>query len=119
MDKALDFVGSSREDLQAFPKRVRWLIGHQLFKVQAGEKPEHAKPLQGFGGAGVLELIAYFDRATYRGVYTVKFEKSVYVLHCFQKKSKRGIETPQQDIELIKRRFKEAEEAYEAAYGQS
>lgn len=75
-----------------------------------------AKPLEGFGGAGVLEIIENFSGDTYRAVYTVKFEKVVYVLHCFQKKSKHGIKTSQQDIDLIKRRLRVAEEDYRVHY---
>jgi len=75
-----------------------------------------AKPLKGFVGAGVLEIIENFFGNTYRAVYTVRFEKVVYVLHCFQKKSKHGIKTPQQDIDLIKQRLKVAEEDYQANY---
>ncbi len=77
-----------------------------------GIKPMEAKPLKGFGGAGVLEIIENFVGNTYRAVYTVKFAKVVYVLHCFQKKSKSGIKTPQHEIDLIKQRLKLAEELY-------
>ena len=86
--KRLDFVGSSREDLKEFPEEVRQDIGYALFEVQMGGKPISAKPLKGFGGAGVLEIIENFSGDTYRAVYTVKFQETVYVLHCFQKKSK-------------------------------
>ena len=71
--------------------------------------PPEAKPLRGFGGASVVELVEDYNRGTYRAVYTVKFASSVYVLHVFQKKSKRGIETPKQEIELIRARLKIAE----------
>lgn len=111
---ALNFVGSAREDLSGFPEEVKQDIGYALFEVQKGRKPQSAKPLKGFGGAGVLELIERFDGDTYRAVYTVRFREVVYVLHCFQKKAKSGIKTPQQDIELIKRRLKAAEEDYRA-----
>lgn len=114
--KPLNFVGSAREDLREFPEEVKQDIGYALFKVQKGQKPSSAKPLKGFGGAGVLELMERFDGDTYRAVYTVKFREVVYVLHCFQKKSKSGIETPQQEIELIKRRFRAAEEDHQVMY---
>ena len=114
--KQLDFIGSSREDLKEFPDEVKQDIGYALFEAQKGQKSEAAKPLKGFGGAGVLEIIERFDGDTYRAVYTVKFREVVYVLHCFQKKSKSGIKTPQQDIELIQRRLKAAEEGYRARY---
>ena len=110
--KRLDFIGSSREDLRDFPEEVKQDIGYALFEVQKGGKPASAKPLKGFGGAGVLEIIENFDGDTYRAVYTVKFQKVVYVLHCFQKKSKHGIKTPQKEIDLIKQRLKTAEEDY-------
>ena len=90
--KSLDFIGASRKDIREFPEEVRQDIGYALFEVQKGGKPASAKPLKGFGGAAVLEIIENFDGDTYRAVYTVKFQKVVYVLHCFQKKSKHGIE---------------------------
>ena len=116
MIKQLDFIGSSREDLKDFPDEVKQDIGYALFEVQKGLKPLSAKPLKGFGGAGILEIIENFFGDTYRAVYTVKFQNIVYVLHCFQKKSKHGIKTPQQDIELIKQRLRTAEEDYKAHY---
>src|SRR5439155_19019123 len=87
-------------------------FGTALHLVQLGDTPLGAKPLKGFGGAGVLELAEDFDRGTYRAVYTVKFEKAVYVLHVFQKKSRRGIATPVRDIELVKQRLRLASEHY-------
>ena len=114
--KALNFVGSSREDLKAFPEEVRQDIGYALFEAQQGQKSAAAKPLQGFGGACVLELIERHDGDTYRAVYTVKFRNVVYVLHCFQKKAKHGIKTPQQEIELIRQRLRIAEHDYETHY---
>jgi phage-related protein len=114
--RALNFVGSSREDLKAFPEEVRQDIGYALFEAQRGQKPAAAKPLQGFGGAGVLEIIERYDGETYRAVYTVKFRNIVYVLHCFQKKAKHGIKTPQQEIELVKQRLRVAEHDYETHY---
>ena len=114
--KPLDFIGSSREDLKEFPDEVKQDIGYALFEAQKGQQSEAVKPLKGFGGAGVLEIIERFDGDTYRAVYTVKFREVVYVLHCFQKKSKSGIKTPQQDVELIQRRLKAAEEDHRAHY---
>ena len=108
--KPVNFVGSSRKDIQEFPEEVKQDIGYALYETQCGKKPVLAKPLKGFGGAGVLEIIENFKGGAYRAVYTVRFERAVYVLHCFQKKSKRGIKTPQQDIELIERRLQAAEE---------
>ena len=114
--KRIDFIGSSKRDIREFPEEVKDDIGYALFEVQKGGKPASAKPLKGFSGAGVLEIIENFDGDTYRAVYTVKFQKVVYVLHCFQKKSKHGIKTPQHDIDLIKQRLKIAEEDYKINY---
>ncbi|MGH7810684.1 MAG: type II toxin-antitoxin system RelE/ParE family toxin, partial [Candidatus Binatia bacterium] len=100
---------SSRRDLKSFPKRARSDIGQALYAAQMGETDPAAKPLKGFGGAGVMEIVDRYDTNTYRAVYTVEFSSVIYVLHCFQKKSKSGIATPQRDIELIRRRLAEAE----------
>lgn len=116
MLKRLDFIGSSRKDLRSFPEEVKLDIGYALYVAQGGEKPASAKPLRGFGGAGVLEIIENHDSNTYRAVYTVRFQYVVYVLHCFQKKSKHGIKTARQDIDLIRHRLKAAEEDYRAHY---
>ena len=115
-DKQLDWVGSSREDIRKFPEDVKDDMGYALREVQQGKKPASAKPLKGFKGAGVLEIIEDYRTDTYRAVYTVKFAEIVYVLHCFQKKAKKGIQTPKQDIELIKRRLKAAEADYAGNY---
>ncbi len=114
--KRVDFVGSSKEDLKDFPEEVKQDIGYALFEAQRGQKPQSAKPLKGFGGAGVLEIVENFTSGTYRAVYTARFQKVIYVLHCFQKKSKHGIKTPQQDIDLIKQRLKLAKEDYKTNY---
>ena len=114
----MDFIGSSREDLKEFPDEVKQDVGYALFEAQQGRRSEAVKPLKGFGGAGVLEVIERFDGDTYRAVYTVKFREVVYVLHCFQKKSKSGIKTPQRDVDLIRQRLRAAEEDYQATYGQ-
>lgn len=106
--KPVLWVGSSRADLKAFPEPVQAGFGYALWFAQIGSKHPHAKPLQGFGGAGVVEIIEDAEGDTYRAVYTVKFAEFVYVLHCFQKKSKRGAETPKPDIALIKLRFRAA-----------
>lgn len=113
--KNLDFIGSSRDDLRRFPKEVRIVIGTALNSAQLGGKHPAAKPLRGFGGAGVLEIVDDFDGETYRAVYTVNFVDIVYVLHAFQKKSRKGVETPKGDIELIRRRYKSAEAAFQAS----
>ena len=114
--KRVDFIGSSRDDLKEFPEEVKQDIGYALYEAQRGQKPASAKPLKGFSGAGVLEIVENFTAGTYRAVYTVRFRQVIYVLHCFQKKSKHGIKTPQQDIDLIKQRLKLAEEDYKTNY---
>ena len=116
MLKRIDFIGSSREDLREFPEEVKQDIGYALYEVQRGKKPATAKPLRGFSGAGILEITENFTGGTYRAVYTVRFQKVIYVLHCFQKKSKHGIKTPRQDFDLIKQRLKVAEEDYTTNY---
>jgi phage-related protein len=82
-----------------------------LFLAQTGQHPPSAKPLKGFGG-GVVELVDDFDGQAWRAVYTVRFKTAIYVLHAFQKKSKQGIKTPQSDIELVRKRLKDAETDY-------
>lgn len=94
------------------PEEIIDFMGSGLQVAQMGRKHEDAKPLKGFGGADVLELITMDASGTYRGVYTVKMKDVVFVLHVFQKKSKHGIATPQSDIELIKSRLKQAEQMY-------
>jgi phage-related protein len=111
--KPVEWIGSSRNDLRKFPEEVQQMMGFALYRAQLGKKHPDAKPLKGFKGSGVLEVVEDFDGDTFRAVYTVKFEGIVYVLHAFQKKSKRGIATPKQDIELIEMRLKRAKEHYE------
>ena len=114
--KPVEWVGSSLEDLKDFPEEVQQAVGYALYLAQCGEKHPWAKPLKGFKGAGVLEVVEDFDGDTYRAVYTVKLAGVIYVLHAFQKKSKQGIGTPQQDIELIETRLKRAKEHYAENY---
>ena len=106
------WVGSSRDDLRLFPEDVRNRVGGALWEAQLGRKAAYAKPLKGFGGAAVLEVVDDYDGDTYRAVYTVRFAGVVYVLHAFQKKSKRGSATPQQDNLLIRQRLQRAREDY-------
>lgn len=110
--KELVWIGQSKKSLIDLPEEVRQVIGYSLYIAQNGSMPDNAKVLKGFGGAGVIEIIDSDDAGTYRAVYTVKMADIVFVLHVFQKKSKQGIETPQQDIELIHKRLKLAEEIY-------
>ncbi len=110
--KSIVWIGSSRKDLKSFPAEAKDVIGYALYQAQVGRKAPSAKPLAGFGSAGVLEIVENHQTDTYRAVYTVKFSELLYVLHAFQKKSKKGIATPKPDIDLIKRRLKIAEEDY-------
>jgi phage-related protein len=110
--KPVEWISSSRDDLREFPPEVQQAMGFALYRAQLGKKHPDAKPLKGFKGSGVLEVIEDFDGDTYRTVYTVKFAEIVYVLHAFQKKSKHGIATPKQDMELIEARLKRAREHY-------
>ena len=105
--KPVEWVGDSRKKLVAMPREVMAEIGFQLHQAQTGEMPDLAKPLKGVG-SGVFEIKKRFDGDTYRAVYAVQIGDSVYVLHCFQKKAKKGIATPKPDIDLIKKRYKEA-----------
>jgi len=108
-ERPLEWIGSSYKDLVALPEEVRRLFGFALSLAQAGDKHDSAKVLKGFGGAGVLEVVEDDEAGTYRAVYTVKFTEAVLVLHCFQKKSKRGIATPKEDMDIIHARLKIAE----------
>jgi phage-related protein len=116
-DKPCLFIGSSLDDLREFPADVRGDIGHALREAQRGGEALAAKALKGFGGRGVLEIVENFEGETYRAVYTVKFAGAVYVLHAFEKKSKKGISTPKQEIELIKRRLRLAEDDHRVRFG--
>jgi phage-related protein len=107
------WVGDSKEDPSSFPEDVRRRVGGALWEAQVGRKAPYAKPLKGYSGAGVLEIVDDFDGDTFRAVYTARFAKAVYVLHAFQKKSKRGIATPRAELDMIERRLKRAQEDYE------
>jgi phage-related protein len=107
--KPVDWVGSSYRDFTSFPETVQDEMGYGLYLAQTGRMHSSAKALKGFGGAGVVELVENDGHGAYRAVYTVKFDSAIYVLHAFQKKSKRGIETPHKEMELVRRRLKIAE----------
>ena len=110
--KPLFWIASSRNDLQHMPEEVRKTFGYALHQAQEGSKHENAKPLKGFSGAGILEVVEDFSGNTFRAVYTVRFKDAVYALHVFQKKSKKGIATPKHELDLISSRLKRAEEHY-------
>jgi phage-related protein len=107
--KRVIWIGSSRRDLRAMPRQVRADIGQALYATQQGETDPAAKPLKGFGGTRVMEIVERHRTDACRAVYTAHFADAIYVLHVFQKKSKSGIATPKQDIDLIRRRLAEAE----------
>jgi phage-related protein len=107
--KPLIWVGSSRKDFQEFPDPVKDGMGYALYVAQQGGKHDDAKPLKGFSGAGVLEIVSAHHGDAFRAMYTAQLAGAVYVLHAFQKKSKTGRETPKGDIELIKQRLAQAE----------
>ena len=104
------FVGTSRADLKAFPIDIRRQAGITLREVQIGALPTNAKPLKGFGGAGVQELRLDDQSGTYRVVYAVSLPDAVYVLHAFQKKSRRGIKTDARDVERVRQRLRIAQQ---------
>jgi len=108
--KPLEWIPAAKNDLKAMPDEIQDAFGYALYLAQIGQKHKHAKPLKGFGSAGVLEMIEHDEGSTYRAVYTVNFEDAVYVLHCFQKKSTQGIATPKPDVDLIRARLKDAEQ---------
>ena len=117
--KSLKWIASSKRDLLAMPDAVQDVFGYALHLAQVGGKHPDAKPLQGFLGAGVLEVVEAWQGNAYRAVYTVRFEKAVYVLHAFQKKSPSGIRTAKRDVDLVADRFKSAERDHEEHYGKS
>lgn len=104
------WVGTSLEDLKRFPDEVQDEMGYGIYLAQMGDKHRKAKPLKGFKGGRVLEMISDHQGDTYRAVYTVRLVHAVYVLHAFQKKSKKGVETPRRDVELIEQRLTRAAE---------
>ncbi len=115
-EKPLPWVGSSKKDLLAFPEEVIDDIGYSLGVVQFGGTPPGAKVWKG-EGSGVCEIVEDFRGDTFRAVYTVRFKKAVYVLHCFQKKSPSGIDTAKTDIQMIHDRLRIAQADYEVRYG--
>ena len=114
--KPLHWMGASLKDLRDLPDEVKYEVGFAIRSAQEGGKVDYALPMMGFGGAGVLGVRTDCGGNTYRTVYTVKFPKAVYVLHVFQKKSKRGRKTPQRDVELVRSRLSAAEEHHKENY---
>jgi phage-related protein len=113
--RPLYWVASAKRDLKSMPIEVQDTFGFALHQAQTGKKHEQAKPLQGFGSAGVLEVVETTQDGACRAVYTVRFRNAVYVLHCFQKKSKQGIATPKPDLDVIRTRLKATQAHAEGA----
>jgi len=111
--KPVIWIGLSRKDLRAMPQQVRRDIGQALYTAQQGETDPSAKPLKGFGGGRIMEIVERHRTDTYRAVYTAHFAEAIYVLHVFQKKSKHGIAMPKPDMDLIRRRYAEAERRHQ------
>jgi phage-related protein len=110
--KPVRWVGSARSDLKRFPKPVQRHVGQALYAAQCGEEYPSVKALAGFGGRNILEIVAAHEGNAYRTVYTVCFHSAIYVLHAFQKKSRKGIATPLQELRLVKQRLAAAEKDY-------
>ena len=111
-EKPLFWIASCKKDLLAFPADVRDVIGYALDLAQRGGKHPDAKPLKGYKGSGVLEIVDDYDGDTYRAVYTIRFDEAVYALDAFQKKSPKGIATARVDLDRIKRRLKTVEDMH-------
>lgn len=105
-ERSIVWIGSSLKDLKKFPEDVKDQIGYIFYQVQIGENHPKIKPLKGY--PGVMEIVSDYDKDTYRVVYAIKLSDEIYVLHAFKKKSKKGIRTPQSEIELIKQRLRRA-----------
>ena len=110
--RELVWIGSSLKDLREFPEDVRQMMGFALYMAESGGKHIAAKPLRGYGGAGVLEVVDDFDGDTYRTVYTVRFAEAIYVLHAFQKRSTRGVATPKREVEIVNARLELARQLH-------
>jgi len=115
-EKELHYGSGCEKALEGFPNDVRATMLHALRMAQKGLKHPDAKPLRGFHGASLLEVVVSFDKNAYRGIYTIQFKEVLYVLHVFQKKSKSGISTPKKEIDLIKKRLAGAEHHYKENY---
>lgn len=113
IQKPVRWIGSSYNDWRMFPGEVQDVMGYALHLAQRGKKAGNARPLKGFKGAAVLEIVDDFDSNTWRAIYTIQFKSIIYVLHAFQKKSRKGIATPKTDIKLVAQRLKLAKEHYE------
>lgn len=111
-NRAVFWIGSSLKDLKSFPELAQRVVGFALWRAQEGKRHPSAKSLKAFGGANVVEIVENYDGEACRVVYTIQFREAVYVLHAFQKKSKRGRATPKRELEVVVSRIKAAEEHY-------
>ncbi|HTD35473.1 MAG TPA: type II toxin-antitoxin system RelE/ParE family toxin [Candidatus Elarobacter sp.] len=119
LEKPIHWIGTSREDLSAFPPRVKSILGYALRMAQRNERHDDAKPMHG-AFSGLMEIVAHDERRrTFRVVYLARFESSVYVLHAFCKKSKHGIATPKRELDLVARRWKTAKRHHEESHGEA
>lgn len=109
MIKRVEWVGSSRKDMRGLPASIRDSFGYASYVAQQGGRAANVKPLRGFGGASVLEVIEDYDGDTYRAIYTVRFSDAIYVLHVFQKKSKHGVQTPEHEMSMVRDRLQAVE----------
>ncbi len=117
--KQLVWIGSSYDDLVSFPPDVVHAIGYALFRAELGETHEHAKVFSGMGNAKIWEIRENDRSGTYRVVYTIEMQNFVFILHAFQKKSKSGISTPKQELELLNKRLSEARDLYKQLKGKT
>lgn len=106
--------GQQSKDIRQTPDGVQDEVGYALYEVQRGTKPRQAEVLAGFGNAKVLEIRVRAESGAYRAVYTIEYDDAIYILHVFQKKSKKGIATPKQEMDLIKARWRDARELHRA-----
>ncbi|MBC8549267.1 MAG: type II toxin-antitoxin system RelE/ParE family toxin [Candidatus Brocadiales bacterium] len=111
MLKPIIWISSSLKDLKKFPNEVQREFGYALYQAQMNKKHHKTKQLRGFDG--VMEIVSDYDKDTYRGIYAYKLGENIYVLHSFKKKSKKGIKTPKEEIEVTKQRLKIAKEVAE------
>lgn len=107
--RPLVWMGNAKKTVKSFPEDVQKMVGDELQEIQFGGMPDSAKPFKGVG-SGVFEIAIRHNKEAYRCIQAVQLGKKIYVLHAFQKKSKRGIETPKSDVDLIKQRYRDAKE---------
>ena len=115
--KPVRWIASSRDDLRRYPDEVQNHIGYALYVAQIGDIHPSARPLKGFGGAGVLEVVKESSGGTFRAVYTVRFDDALHVLHVFQKKSKHGVTTPARELKIVRSRLSLVEANHKARRG--